>query len=54
MSTAQILFAIALGAVSLMVVVFAVYVLSSAAWGDRWVRRDRWVRHRDAGAVDEP
>jgi membrane protein implicated in regulation of membrane protease activity len=48
MSTAQIVFAIALGAVSLAVVVFAVYVLSSAAWGDRW------VRHRDAGAVDEP
>ena len=54
MSTAQIVFAVALGAVSLAVVVFAVYVFSSAAWGDRWVRRDRWVRHRDAGAVDEP
>jgi hypothetical protein len=47
-STAQIVFAAALGAVSLIVVLFAVYVLSSAAWGDRW------VRHRDPGAVDEP
>ncbi len=48
MSAPQIVFSMALGAVSLLVLVFAVYVLSSAAWGDRWVRR------RDPGAVDEP
>jgi succinate dehydrogenase / fumarate reductase cytochrome b subunit len=48
MSTAQIVFAIALGVVSLIVVAFGVYVLSSAAWGDRWVRR------RDPAATDEP
>ena len=48
MSAAQIVFSIALGAVTLVVVAFALYVVSTAAWGDRW------VRHRDGGAVDEP
>ncbi len=48
MSGAQVVFAIALGAVSLVVVAFAAYVISSVAWGDRWVRR------RDPGVADEP
>ncbi len=39
MSTAQALFAVALGAVTLAVVLFAVYVVSSTAWGDRWFRK---------------
>ncbi len=36
MTTAQIVFAIALGIVALMVVVFSAYVISSTVWGDRW------------------
>ncbi|MDA8262346.1 MAG: hypothetical protein M0Z47_05895 [Actinomycetota bacterium] len=39
MSTAQVLFAIALAAVTLVVVAFAVFVVSSTMWGNRWVRR---------------
>jgi hypothetical protein len=40
-TTAQIVFSIALGSLSLLVVLFALYVASSTAWGDRWMRRDR-------------
>ena len=47
MSAAQIIFSIALGAVTLVVVAFSLYVVSTAAWGDRWARR------RVGGAVDE-
>lgn len=39
MTTAQILFAAALGAVTLVVILFAAYAISSTAWGDRWTRR---------------
>ncbi len=39
MTTAQIVFATALGIVALMVVLFAAYVISSTAWGDRWFRK---------------
>ncbi len=41
MSTAQVVFAIALGTITLLVLFFAVYVVSSTVWGDRWVRRSR-------------
>jgi len=39
LSTAQTLFAIALGAVALIISGFALYVVSSVVWADRWVRR---------------
>ncbi len=39
MTTAQIVFSIALGTVTLAVILFAAYVISSTAWGDRWTRR---------------
>ena len=39
LSTAQTLFAIALGVVTLIITGFAVYVLSTVLWADRWVRR---------------
>ena len=39
MSPAQIVFAIALGTITVVVILFAVYVLSSTAWGDRWTRK---------------
>lgn len=39
MTTAQILFSVALGCIALLVTFFAVYVVSSTTWGDRWVRR---------------
>ncbi len=41
MSTAQILFAIALGGVTLVITAFALYVASSTMWGNRWYRRRR-------------
>lgn len=39
MTTAQLVFSIALGAISLLVVFFAAYVISSTVWGDRWISR---------------
>ena len=41
MTTAQLLFALALGAITLVVVAFTLYVVSSTAWGDRWMGRRR-------------
>jgi len=41
LSTAQTLFAIALGVITLMITGFAVYVISTVVWADRWVRRPR-------------
>ena len=41
MSAAQILFAIALGVVTLVITGFALYVASSTMWGDRWYGRRR-------------
>jgi hypothetical protein len=40
-STAQVLFAIALGTVALIITAFALYVASSTMWGNRWYRRRR-------------
>ena len=51
MTTAQIVFSVALGIVSLLVVLFAVYVISSTAWGDRWSGRGR---PEGPGGRDEP
>lgn len=39
MSTAQLVFAIALGAVALLITVFGLYVVSSTIWANRWIRR---------------
>jgi hypothetical protein len=41
METAQVLFAIALGTVTMIITGFAVYVAGSTRWGDRWYRRRR-------------
>ncbi len=41
MSTAQVLFAIALGTVTLIITGFALYAASSTMWGDRWYNRRR-------------
>ena len=41
MSTAQVLFSIALGAITLGITGFALYVAGSTMWGDRWYRRRR-------------
>jgi hypothetical protein len=38
MTTAQVLFAIALGSITLLVVGFSLYVAGSTMWGDRWFR----------------
>ena len=37
-STAQTIFAIALGAITVLITCFALYVASSTMWGDRWYR----------------
>jgi hypothetical protein len=39
LSTAQTLFAIALGVVTVVISGFAIYVLSTVMWADRWVRK---------------
>ena len=39
MTTAQVVFAAALGGITLLITLFALYVLSSTVWGDRWVRK---------------
>jgi hypothetical protein len=39
MTTAQVLFSIALGAIALFIAFYAVYVAGSTMWGDRWFRR---------------
>ena len=41
MTTAQVLFAIALGAITLVITLFALYVLSSTMWAGRWVRKGK-------------
>jgi hypothetical protein len=39
MTTAQVLFSVALGAIALFIAFYAVYVAGSTMWGDRWFRR---------------
>lgn len=41
MSTAQVVFAIALGTITVLVMLFALYVISSVIWGDRWIRKGK-------------
>ncbi len=41
MTTAQTLFAVALGAITLLITAFALYVVSSTMWAGRWVRGRR-------------
>jgi membrane protein implicated in regulation of membrane protease activity len=38
-TTAQTIFVIALGAITVLITCFALYVASSTMWGDRWYRR---------------
>jgi hypothetical protein len=38
-TTAQTIFAIALGAITVLITCFALYVASSTMWGDRWYRQ---------------
>jgi hypothetical protein len=39
LTTAQTIFSVALGAIALLISFFALYVVSSTTWGDRWIRR---------------
>jgi hypothetical protein len=43
MSTAQIIFSIALAVVGVIIVFFALYVLNTTMWGNRWVRQPKRV-----------
>jgi len=38
-TTAQTVFAVALSVITLVITVFALYVVSSTMWGDRWYGR---------------
>jgi hypothetical protein len=38
-TTAQVIFSIALGAIALLITFFALYVASSTMWADRWIGR---------------
>jgi len=40
-STAQVLFATALGTITLVITGFALYALSSPSWSGRWYQRRR-------------
>jgi hypothetical protein len=39
MTTAQWIFVVALGAIAILIMFFAVYVVSSTMWGGRWYRK---------------
>ncbi|MDP9441114.1 MAG: hypothetical protein M3P34_02800 [Actinomycetota bacterium] len=39
MTTAQVVFSVALGSITLLITAFAIYVISSTVWANRWVRR---------------
>jgi len=41
METSQIIFSVALGAMTLLITLFALYVIWSTTWADRWVRTRR-------------
>ncbi len=41
MTTAQVVFAVALGSIAILISLFALYVVSSTMWGDRWIRATR-------------
>ncbi len=38
-STAQVLFSVALGLMTVLITVFGIYVAGSTLWGNRWFRR---------------
>jgi hypothetical protein len=40
-TTAQVLFSIALGLIALLITAFSIYVVSSTLWGNRWIRKGR-------------
>lgn len=37
MTTAQVLFSVALGLISLLILGIAAFVISTTFWGDRWI-----------------
>ena len=39
MTTAQVVFSIALGTIAVGILAFGIYVASSTVWSDRWMRR---------------
>lgn len=41
MTTAQVVFSIALGIIALLITAFALYVVSTTMWSDRWFGRRR-------------
>ena len=41
MTTAQIIFSVALGLIALLIGFFGIYVASSTMWSDRWTRGRR-------------
>ena len=43
MSTAQIVFSIALAVVALVIVLFSLFMLNTTIWGNRWIRQPKHV-----------
>ena len=41
METSQVIFSVALGSITLFITFFALYVIWSTMWADRWVRTRR-------------
>jgi hypothetical protein len=41
LAMAQTFFAIALGVIALFITFFAIYVVSSTLWADRWIRHPK-------------
>jgi hypothetical protein len=46
MTTAQWIFVVALGAIAILIVFFAFYVISSTMWAGRWYGRKRGPQSR--------
>jgi hypothetical protein len=51
MSTAQIVFSIALAVITLIITAFSIYVVSSTMWGSRWVRSPRPTNSKNGDAA---
>ncbi len=39
MTTAQVVFSVALAGIAVLITAFALYVVSSTFWADRWMRK---------------
>jgi len=45
-TTAQVLFSVALGVISLIIIAFAIFVASTTVWSNRWVSKKKPIVER--------